>query len=182
MWCVYTYTCELHFGMMTLDDATISSFLFYAPLALYFVYAENEVDIQLLANQQNWQLLYANLEKDTVVADRPASALFVHQAQKLACFAIRGTASTNDVVTDIRAIPVPFPDESISNEACSSKFEDDWTPIIEGKGLALCGMVCIHIKNFLRILQCFYSLLLYLCRHELLLTYFERTLQLLLTS
>ena len=123
------------------DDATISSFLFYAPLALYFVYAENEVDIQLLAGQQNWQLLYANLEKDSVVADRPASALFVHQAQKIACFAIRGTASTNDVVTDIRAIPVPFPEESTSVEHSSSSYEDDWTSIIEGKGLALCGMV-----------------------------------------
>ena len=125
-----------------IDDATISSLLFYSPLALYFVYAESEVDMQLLAAQQGWQLLYAHLEKDSVIADRPASALFLNNAQKIACFAIRGTASTNDVVTDIRAMPVPFPDDNtFTNDATSSSYDDDWMPIIEGQGLALCGMV-----------------------------------------
>eukprot|EP00816_Leptocylindrus_hargravesii_P009631 CAMPEP_0196801978 /NCGR_PEP_ID=MMETSP1362-20130617/1728_1 /TAXON_ID=163516 /ORGANISM="Leptocylindrus danicus, Strain CCMP1856" /LENGTH=812 /DNA_ID=CAMNT_0042173173 /DNA_START=702 /DNA_END=3137 /DNA_ORIENTATION=- len=125
------------------DDATISSLLFYAPLALYFIYAETEVDMQLLAAQQKWQLLYAHLEKGTVVADRPASALFVHREQRVACFTVRGTATMNDVVTDIRAMPVPFPDETAAfapSHGGSSSFEDDWTPVVEGQGLALCGM------------------------------------------
>ena len=38
------------------SDDLISSLLFYAPLALDFIYAECEVDMQLLAAQQGWRL------------------------------------------------------------------------------------------------------------------------------
>ena len=159
------------------DDATISSLLFYAPLALYFIYAETEVDMQLLAAQQKWQLLYAHLEKGTAVADRPASALFVHQEQRVACFAVRGTATMNDVVTDIRAMPVPFPDETAavtSSQGGSSSFEDDWTPVVEGQGLALCGMVrFLHFSRIyifslaLTYLLCLTTVFVPICeRHE----------------
>uniref|UniRef100_A0A7S2XR53 sn-1-specific diacylglycerol lipase n=1 Tax=Attheya septentrionalis TaxID=420275 RepID=A0A7S2XR53_9STRA len=101
------------------------------------------MDMQLLAAQQGQRLLYAHLEKDagSHATDRPASALFVHSRQKIACLTIRGTATIHDVVTDIRAMPVPFPEvdpdaPSESNDTC----EDDWTPIFRGHGLALCGM------------------------------------------
>ena len=42
-------------------------------------------------------------------SDKPASALFAHDKHKIACLSIRGTATIQDVVTDIRAMPVPFP-------------------------------------------------------------------------
>lgn len=42
-------------------------------------------------------------------AERPAFALFGHRADKEAAVVIRGTNSIQDVVTDIRAMPVPFP-------------------------------------------------------------------------
>ena len=120
------------------SDSLIASLLFYAPLALNFFYATSDVDIQLLAAQQGWRRLYAHLDQsggchasssssstaettspiieDTdkekkLVADRPAFALLARSDQKLACLAIRGTATINDVVTDIRAVPVPFPPE-----------------------------------------------------------------------
>lgn len=138
---------------------TLSSVLFYAPLALNFIYCQNCVDIQLLAAQQNWFLVYAHLEQSSC-EDKPASALFVHTQQKIACLAVRGTATIQDVVTDIRAMPVPFPEDFIdgntnsnqnSTNSTSSSFDDsDWTTIgpfgskstssNHKGGLALCGM------------------------------------------
>jgi hypothetical protein len=134
-------------------DELLSNLLFYAPLALNFIYATKEVDIQLLAAQQGWRLLYAHLNQDEQswsghMMDKPASALFVHTEKKLACFAIRGTVTINDVVTDIRAMPVQFPDtESDSpskRRSDSNRYsvnnDDGWTPVGKSQGLALCGM------------------------------------------
>ncbi len=130
-------------------DSLLSSLIFYAPLALNFIYATSEVDMQILAAQQGWRLLYAHLKQDDgtwggQVADKPASALFIHSEQKIACFAIRGTASINDVVTDIRAMPVQFPDNEMDGvhrtQSKADMNDDDWTPISKGQGLALCGM------------------------------------------
>jgi hypothetical protein len=136
----FTPVCE------PVPDAVLASLLFYAPIALNFVYAEREVDMQLLAAQQGWRLLYAHLQQDChsegPISDRPASALFLHKEQKIACFAVRGTATINDVVTDIRQVPVPFP-ETETDVACAggnARFDDDWTPIFRGQGLAVCGM------------------------------------------
>eukprot|EP00978_Attheya_sp_CCMP212_P023827 scaffold73827_cov52-Attheya_sp.AAC.1 len=133
----FTPVCE------HVSDSLISSLIFYAPMALNFIYATAEVDMQLLAAQQGWRLLYAHLEQDagSHATDRPASALFVHSRQKIACLTIRGTATIHDVVTDIRAMPVPFPevDPDASSESTDT-CEDDWTPIFRGHGLALCGM------------------------------------------
>jgi len=168
------------------SDSLLSSLIFYAPLALSFIYATSEVDMQLLAAQQGWRLLYAHIQdhipgssddhaghghgySQDIVLDRPASALFVHEDFKIACFAIRGTATINDVVTDIRAMPVPFPEimeeynddddglgeeedntcmnsnkrnKNTDNVDSNNLYEQEgWTPISqEGKGLALCGM------------------------------------------
>ena len=142
------------------SSSLISSLIFYAPVALNFIYETSEVDMQLLAAQQGWRLLYAHLHQDAAasgkggeITDKPASALFVHNEQKIACFAIRGTASINDVITDIRALPIQFPDpdmEQISSRSLTgiSSLEDDWTPIFQGQGLALCGMARAAVNLF----------------------------------
>ena len=105
--------------------------------------------MQILAAQQGWRLLHAHLNQDDgtwggQVADKPASALFVHSEQKIACFAIRGTATINDVVTDIRAMPVQFPDSEMDGvhriQSSCEMNEEGWTPVSKGQGLALCGM------------------------------------------
>jgi hypothetical protein len=134
-------------------DHVVASLLFYAPIALNFIYATKEVDMQLLAAQQGWRLLYAFLEQDKgheapTISDRPASALFVHHEFKIVCLAIRGTATINDVITDIRQIPVPFPDNDPNNSAAEAETEDDWTNIFRGQGLALCGMAAAAVNLF----------------------------------
>lgn len=165
------------------SDSLIASLLFYAPLALNFIYATSDVDIQLLAAQQGWRLLYAHLDQsggchassssssratstaettspmieDTdkekkLVADRPAFALLARPDQKLACLAIRGTATINDVVTDIRAVPVPFPPEDEAGgrgkSAIGDDYETDWTSVSTVQGIALCGMARAAINLY----------------------------------
>jgi len=127
----FTPVCE------PVTDGLLSSLIFYAPLALDFIYATTEVDMQLLAAQQGWRLVYTHLNQDVKIADKPASALFVHSKQKIACFAVRGTATINDVVIDIRAMPVQFPDSDMDG---LHEDEEGWTPVMKGQGLALCGM------------------------------------------
>ena len=123
-------------------DKTLASLLFYAPIALNFIYATKEVEMQLLAAQQGWRLLYAFLHQDmdsVKPCDRPASAIFLHQEHKILCLSIRGTATINDVITDIRQTPVSFPNVDIEHRS-SDRDDSDWTTIDRGQGLALCGM------------------------------------------
>lgn len=131
-------------------DHSLSSLIFYAPIALHFIYAEKEVEMQLLAAQQGWRLLYASLQQDlesVKPSDMPASAVFIHEEYKILCLSIRGTATINDVITDIRQTPVPFPDEmDLDNEQNAS--DGDWTSIFHGQGLALCGMASAAINLF----------------------------------
>jgi len=131
-------------------DSVLASLVFYAPIALNFIYAAKEVEMQLLAAQQGWRLLYSFLNQDIdsfEPYDRPASAVFLHQKHKIACLSIRGTATINDVVTDIRQIPVPFPETD--PELHGSENDDrDWTNIYHGQGLALCGMASAAANLF----------------------------------
>ncbi|KAL7562019.1 hypothetical protein ACA910_011067 [Epithemia clementina (nom. ined.)] len=125
-----------------LPDSTLNALIFYAPLALSFIYAEKEVDMQLLAAQQGWRLLYAYLQhreprQDASVLDnRPSSAVFVHEKHRIACLAIRGTTTIHDVVTDIRQVPVPFPEPEMYKVT-----SEDWTTMSDAQGLAVSGMV-----------------------------------------
>lgn len=145
-------------------DSTLSSLLFYAPLALDFIYAECEVDMQLLAAQQGWRLVFASLdqnhnhagdtdatdlESNEHFSDKPASALFAHDELKIACLSVRGTATIQDVVTDIRAMPVQFPQQM--NDGDDSRYSTTnggWTSVSVNKGLALCGMAGAAMNLF----------------------------------
>lgn len=172
---------------LPVPSSTIESCLLFAPLALSFLYAECEIDLQLLAAQQGWRLLYAQLDplqyvsremspsdqttkkikpgkkcissnlgeqdyqgEDDGFLDKPAYAVLVHEELRIACWGIRGTATLSDIVMDIRAMPVPFPDEvegstllkqddhqTVSGEEWGVNPAFDRTP---SPGMALCGM------------------------------------------
>ena len=102
--------------------------------------------MQLLAAQQGWKLLYAclNTERDGMVTDMPASAIFVHEQRKTACVAIRGTATIHDVVTDVRQMPVSFPEM----ESVEGNHPEGWTNVSQAKGLAVCGMASAAVNLF----------------------------------
>jgi len=151
----------------SVPDEELQSLIFFAPIALHFIYVEKEVDMQLLAAQQGWRLVYAYLnpaQQDGGIPiggeihDRPASALFVHQEQRIACVAVRGTSTIHDVITDIRQVPVPFPDpESVSSSSKSNKNgnesgtaggDDEWTTVFRGQGLAVAGMAAAAVNLY----------------------------------
>jgi len=134
------------------SDRSLSALIFYAPIALNFIYATKEVDMQLLAAQQGWHLLYAFLQQDEhaeKIKDRPASALFLHREHKVVCLSIRGTATIQDVITDIRQVPVPFPGQEASDVCATIREKDDeWTSIFRGQGVALCGMASAAVNLY----------------------------------
>ena len=136
--------------------------------------------MQLLTTQQGWRLEYALLDQNHYrnnnndgtsstnkcglqgnerFLDKLASALFVNNQRKIACLSIQGTATIQDVVTDIRQMPIPFPqqedddegdeqandgelDGKHGNNQCNDDLnEEEWTSVfLRNKGLALCGM------------------------------------------
>ena len=90
---------------MPAPDAVLVALRASAPSALW-VYERAPVELQLLAAQQGWRLLFS---KETAAPFEPAFALLGHAGRKCAMLVVRGTTSVHDVVTDIRALPVPFP-------------------------------------------------------------------------
>jgi hypothetical protein len=90
--------------------------------------------------------------------DQPAHALLVHRKRKIATLVVRGTTTLNDVVTDLRAIPVPFPEEGwggVQNgkgdAGCTSSDEEeiDWVKMGHdgNKGQALMGMAKVRAEG-----------------------------------
>lgn len=161
----------------SISDAELQSLIWYAPIALHFIYAEKEVYMQLLAAQQGWRLVYAYLrpyENENFLNghhhknnDRPASALFVHEESKIACLAVRGTTTIHDVITDIRQTPVPFPEDpvnatagsvsSVRNSGVNQKsttgaaavtVDEEWTTVFRGNGLAVAGMAAAAVNLY----------------------------------
>jgi hypothetical protein len=139
-----------------LSSSHLSSLLFYAPLSLSFIYSETPIELQLLSAQQGWSLLYAHLDQGRLSVDQPAHALLVHRKRKIATLVVRGTTTLNDVVTDLRAIPVPFPEESWggfqngrADTGCTSNDEEeiDWVKMGHdgNKGQALLGMAKVRV-------------------------------------
>jgi hypothetical protein len=129
-------------GCAPLSDAALDEALIYAPLGCVAVYMPDEVECQRVAASQGWATIVAELEAGPEV---PAFALFASPTivsstatgdddgedgseakasphRKEAVLAIRGTKSLQDIVTDIRCEPVPFP---LRVESEPSDSEDD---------------------------------------------------------
>ena len=88
----------------------------FAPLALSAVYEEGAADMQRLAYTQGWSTIFISAQS---APEQPAHTLFATDAsvvrssegkrRKEAVLSVRGTASVEDIVTDIRAAPQMFP-------------------------------------------------------------------------
>ncbi|CAM9160256.1 unnamed protein product, partial [Ectocarpus fasciculatus] len=103
------------------DDVVLNEFIQYASIALLISYEENSVECQRLAELQGYQTLISDPSSEP---ERPAYAVFVcngnptaesssghahPQRKREAILAIRGTHTIQDVVTDLRAVPIVFP-------------------------------------------------------------------------
>lgn len=61
---------------------------------------------QVLCNTTGWSLVF---HKPDSRFHQPAFSLLANRATMMAALVVRGTGSIHDVITDIQAIPVPFP-------------------------------------------------------------------------
>lgn len=80
-----------------------------APLALSAVYEESPADMQRLALAQGWTTVFISSQS---APEQPAYTLFASsdkEGTKEVVLSVRGTASVEDIVTDIRAAPQKFP-------------------------------------------------------------------------
>lgn len=110
-----------------LNDAIL-----YAPIALNTVYNDDPVEMQRLASLQDLELIYTNVKYVDFIADLPRFALFGVKREyildpskskngplkKEIILAIRGTKTIQDIVTDIRSSPVPFPPSQDIIDSC----------------------------------------------------------------
>ncbi len=87
-------------------DNEIEDILKYAALPLHFLYSSTPADVQVLCNVQGWALVVSRPDSKP---ERPAYALVADKSEKMAILAVRGTANIQDVVTDIKHVPIPFP-------------------------------------------------------------------------
>eukprot|EP01041_Mallomonas_annulata_P006796 gene6796-13763_t len=108
-------------------DIEIDEAIRYAPFALAFVYEEQSTEMQRLAAQQGYQTIFVHTD---AAPEKPAFALFAStststMSQKHAILSVRGTASLQDVVTDVRTLPQRFqPPEFIIDRALSTRSSD----------------------------------------------------------
>lgn len=80
----------------------------YAPFALSFVYEEQATEMRRLAAQQGYDTLFVNT---SAAPEKPGFAMFAANdfaSRREVILAVRGTATLQDVVTDIRAVPQRF--------------------------------------------------------------------------
>lgn len=77
-----------------------------AALPLHFAYTKTALELQVLCNTTGWSLVF---HKPVSRFHQPAFSLLACRATMTAALVVRGTGSVHDVITDIQAIPVPFP-------------------------------------------------------------------------
>ena len=100
-----------HEGMGEVEEEEIDEILQYAPFCCEIVYQEDHIQAQLLARHLGYDLLFVSPPSKP---EEPAFMVFVSEVRMEVLIAIRGTRSVEDLVTDIRSIPIPFPPEFIS--------------------------------------------------------------------
>ena len=104
---------EAHRTCPPVSDAALQELLAVAPLALHFAYAETPVMQQLKAQQQGWRLVFAHPQQ-AGGPGQPGFALYCHLRDKTACLAVRGPDTVQDVLPELRGLPLPFPHDGRS--------------------------------------------------------------------
>ncbi|EWM24606.1 Lipase, class 3, partial [Nannochloropsis gaditana] len=131
---------EAHRGCPPASDSLMQDLLDVAPLALHFAYCDNLVEMQLKAQQQGWRLVFA-YAPPAAQAGQPAFVLLCHLTEKEACLVVRGPDRAQDVLVDIRGLPMPFPlagEGAGSGEKGSQDKESGWANV-STEWMASCG-------------------------------------------
>ena len=115
------------------DDALLTKLVAASRCALW-CYEASPTCVQLVAKQQGLALLFARgfpegPDAREPVVDEPAFFCAASASKKEVVLAVRGTSTVQDVATDVRAAPAPFPPASQ---------EGDW--VLDGDAFAFAGM------------------------------------------
>jgi len=116
----------------SVEDSELKKLVAAARCALW-CYEASPTCVQLVAKQQGLTLLFARgfpegPDAREPVVDEPAFFCAASTIQKEVVLAVRGTSTVQDVATDVRAAPAPFPPSS----------DDEW--VLDGDAFAFAGM------------------------------------------
>eukprot|EP00752_Nemacystus_decipiens_P001837 g1772.t1 len=126
---------EAHAGLEVVSDEELSFLRRMSALPLHFAYTKTALELQVLCNNTGWSLVF---HKPDSRFHQPAFSLLACRITMTAALVVRGTGSIQDVITDIQAMPVPFPaprgDDSSGAEA------DGWSDLPPTETVACSGM------------------------------------------
>ncbi|CAM9212244.1 unnamed protein product [Discosporangium mesarthrocarpum] len=138
---------EDHSGLPHLAAPELSFLRRVAALPLHFAYDRTAVELQVLCNTTGWSLVFHKADSRP---NQPAFSLLARRGGNpgdgtgfsgTAVLVVRGTKSIHDVITDIQAIPVPFPTNHGGVEGSEMVSLEGWNALPPATTVACCGMV-----------------------------------------
>eukprot|EP00903_Cladosiphon_okamuranus_P008039 g7754.t1 len=126
---------EAHAGLEVVSDEELSFLRRMSALPLHFAYTKTALELQVLCNNTGWSLVF---HKPDSRFHQPAFSLLACRDTMTAALVVRGTGSIQDVITDIQAMPVPFP--APRGDGGSGAEADGWSDLPSAETVACSGM------------------------------------------
>ncbi|CAM9427949.1 unnamed protein product, partial [Hapterophycus canaliculatus] len=125
---------EAHADCEVISDAELAFLRRMSALPLHFAYTKTALELQqVLCNTTGWSLVF---HKPDSRFHQPAFSLLACRTTMTAALVVRGTGSIQDVITDIQAMPVPFP----APKGGTASDADGWSDLPSTETVACSGM------------------------------------------
>ncbi|CAB1111040.1 unnamed protein product [Ectocarpus sp. CCAP 1310/34] len=128
---------EAHADCEAISDAELAFLRRMSALPLHFAYTKTALELQVLCNNTGWSLVF---HKPDSRFHQPAFSLLACGKTKTASLVVRGTGSIQDVITDIQAMPVPFPSPRGDAESGAAEEADGWSDLPPTETVACSGI------------------------------------------
>ncbi|CAM9302396.1 unnamed protein product [Pylaiella littoralis] len=126
---------EVHADCDAVSDDELLFLRRMSALPLHFAYTKTALELQVLCNTTGWSLVF---HKPDSRFHQPAFSLLACRTTMTAALVVRGTGSIQDVITDIQAMPVPFP--APRADGASGAEADGWSDLPPTETVACSGM------------------------------------------
>ncbi|CAM9679024.1 unnamed protein product [Scytosiphon promiscuus] len=127
---------EAHADCEVVSDSELAFLRRMSALPLHFAYTKTALELQqVLCNTTGWSLVF---HKPDSRFHQPAFSLLACRTTMTAALVVRGTGSIHDVITDIQAMPVPFP--APKGGSASGADADGWSDLPSTETVACSGM------------------------------------------
>ncbi|CBJ27220.1 Zinc finger FYVE domain-containing protein [Ectocarpus siliculosus] len=128
---------EAHADCEAISDTELAFLRRMSALPLHFAYTKTALELQVLCNNTGWSLVF---HKPDSRFHQPAFSLLACGTTKTAALVVRGTGSIQDVITDIQAMPVPFPSPRGDAESGAAEEADGWSDLPPTETVACSGI------------------------------------------